>query len=61
MVPMFEPAAGTGAKVTTMSDDGFTVKVTQFYDGVNDDNIMRLDVLFGYAATYPELACKMVA
>ena len=61
MVPMFEPLSGTGAKVTQMSDDGFTVKVTQFYDGVNDNNLMRLDVLFGWAATYPELACKLVA
>jgi len=61
MVPMFQPLPNTGAKVTQMSDDGFTVKVTQFYDGVNDNNLMRLDVLFGWAATYPELACKVVA
>lgn len=61
MVPMHEPMAGTGAKVTQMSDDGFTVKVTQFYDGVNDNNLMRLDVLFGWATTYPELATKLVA
>lgn len=61
MVPMFEPIAGTGAKVTQMSDDGFSVKVTQFYDGVNDNNLMRLDVLFGWAATYPELATKVIA
>ena len=61
MVPMFEPMDGTGAKATTMSDDGFTVKVTQFYDGINDNNLMRLDVLFGWATTYPELACKIVA
>jgi hypothetical protein len=61
MVPMYEPASGTGAKVTQMSDDGFTVKVTQFYDGVQDNNIMRLDVLFGWACTYPELAVKVVA
>jgi len=61
MVPMFEPLPNTGAKVTQMSDDGFTVKVTQFYDSVNDNNLMRLDVLFGWAATYPELATKVVA
>lgn len=61
MVPMAQPDAGTGAKVTQMSDDGFSVKVTTFYDGVNDNNIMRLDVLFGFAAPYPELACKVVA
>jgi hypothetical protein len=58
---MSVPDAGTGAKVTQMSDDGFTVKVTSFYDGVNDNNIMRLDVLFGFAAPYPELAVKVVA
>lgn len=61
MVPMSVPDAGTGAKVTQMSDDGFTVKVTSFYDGVNDNNIMRLDVLFGWAAPYAELGCKVVA
>jgi hypothetical protein len=61
MVPMFEPVSGTGAKVTQMADDGFAVKVTQSYDPINDNNLMRLDVLFGWAATYPELACKVVA
>lgn len=59
MVPMEVPVAGV--KVTQMSDDGLTVKVTQGYDMVNDNNIMRLDVLFGWAATYPELACKLIA
>ena len=61
MVPMYEPAVGTGAKVTQMSDDGFTVKVTQYYDAVNDNNGIRLDILFGWAAPYPELACKVIA
>lgn len=58
MVPMFTPPAGTGAKVSQKTSDGFTVKVTDFYDGVNDNNIMRIDVLFGWCATYPELATK---
>lgn len=61
MVPMSEPTAGTGAKVSQMSDDGFTVKVTEAYDAINDNSIMRLDVLFAWAAPYPELACKVVA
>lgn len=56
MVPMVMPPAGTGAKATQMSDQGITVKVTEFYDGTNDNLIMRLDVLFGWAATYPELS-----
>jgi hypothetical protein len=59
MVPMFAPVSGKGVvDVAQETSDGFTIKVTQFYDGVNDNYIMRLDVLFGWAATYPELACK---
>lgn len=61
MVPMNQPSSGTGAKVTQLSDDGYTIKVTEVYDGVADNSIMRLDVLFGFAATYPELACKIAA
>lgn len=61
MVPMARPEEGSGAKVTQLSEDGFTVKVTKFYDGINDNGIWRLDVLFGWAATYPELAVKMIA
>lgn len=59
MVPMYAPTSGKGVvDVAQMTSDGFTIKVTQFYDGVNDNYIMRLDVLFGWAATYPELSCK---
>lgn len=59
MVPMFAPQAGKGViDVAQQESDGFNIKVTQFYDGVNDNYIMRLDVLFGWAATYPELAVK---
>lgn len=59
MVPMYAPASAGGAlDVSQQSSDGFTIKVTKFYDGANDNFVMRLDVLFGWAATYPELACK---
>lgn len=56
MVPMATPREGTGARCTQMTHKGFTVKVTDFYDGINDNNLMRVDVLFGWAATYPELS-----
>lgn len=57
MVPMWAPPGGKGViDVAQETYKGFTVKVTEFYDGVNDNSIMRLDVLFGWAATYPELA-----
>lgn len=59
MVPMWAPENGKGViGVHQETSDGFTVKVTEFYDGTNDASIMRLDVLFGWAATYPELSTK---
>jgi len=59
MVPMWAPPGGKGViDVAQESYKGFTLKVTEFYDGVNDNSIMRIDVLFGWAATYPELSVK---
>lgn len=59
MVPMWTPPGNKGVvDVSQLSEDGFTVKTTTFYDGVNDNYITRLDCLFGFAATYPELAVK---
>jgi len=57
MVPMEVPT-GLGVKCTQMSRNGFTVKVTDGYDFINDNTMMRIDVLYGWAATYPELASK---
>jgi hypothetical protein len=56
MVPMAQPMAAGGVDVSQMSNQGLTVKVTKYYDPINDYNGMRLDVLFGWAATYPELS-----
>ena len=59
MVPLWAPPGGKGViDVAQETHKGFTIKVTEFYDGVNDSSIMRLDVLFGWAATYPELSVK---
>lgn len=59
MVPMWAPPGGKGViDVAQESYKGFNIKVTEVYDGINDNSIMRLDVLFGWAATYPELAVK---
>lgn len=59
MVPLQSPPAGTGINSATASDDGFTVRVIDYYDGTNDLSNIRLDVLYGWAATYPELACRL--
>jgi len=59
MVPMWAPPGGKGViDVAQETYKGYTIKVTEFYDGTNDNSIMRLDVLFGWAATYPELSVK---
>jgi hypothetical protein len=55
---MYTPESGTGVKCTLMSDGGFTVKVTKGSDIINDSNIVRIDVLYGWCATYPELSVK---
>lgn len=59
MVPMFAPPSGKGnVSVSQQTEDGMTVKVTEYYDPINDTMGMRFDVLFGWAATYAELSCK---
>lgn len=61
-VPMWAPPGGKGViDVSQETYNGLTMKVTEFYDGINDNSIMRIDVLYGWAATYPELACKYAA
>lgn len=58
MVPMWSPPKTGVVDVAMETYNGFTLKVTKFYDGVNDNLLMRVDVLYGWAATYPELAVK---
>lgn len=57
MVPMWAPAGGKGVVDVTQAEyKGFRIKVTEFYDGMGDVSIMRLDVLYGWASPYPELS-----
>ncbi len=57
MVPMWAPAGGKGVvDVSQMEYKGFRLKVTEFYDGMADTSIMRIDVLYGWASPYPELS-----
>ena len=41
------------------SYDGLSVRVVKDYDITNDVDIIRLDVLYGTKAIYPELACRL--
>jgi len=40
--------------------EGLSIRVVKDYDITNDKEIIRLDVMFGTAAIYPELACRLV-
>lgn len=61
-VPLYMPAGGKGViDAAQESYKGMTMRVIEFYDGTNDNFVMRLDVLYGWAATYPELAVKLAA
>ena len=41
------------------SDDGLSVRVVKDYDIGTDEDIIRVDVLFGWKDIYPELGCRL--
>jgi hypothetical protein len=57
VVPMERPQGAT--KVITESYKGLTVRMIPYYDGTNDVDNYRLDVLYGVAATDPRLAVRV--
>ncbi|MCU0873152.1 MAG: hypothetical protein MUE50_12505 [Pirellulaceae bacterium] len=42
------------------SHNGLSVRVVKDYDITNDVDIIRLDILYGVKAIYPDLACRLV-
>lgn len=61
-VPLYAPPGGKGViDVAQESYKGINLRVIETYDAINDNHLMRFDILFGWAATYPELAVKAVA
>ena len=41
-------------------DSGLSIRLVRAYDINNDTFPVRLDVLYGWKAVYPELACRIV-
>ena len=41
------------------SQNGFSMRVVKYYDGEMDEDRIRLDVLYGVKAIYPDLACRL--
>jgi hypothetical protein len=42
------------------SHNGLSIRVVKDYDIANDVDIIRLDILYGVKAIYPDLACRLV-
>lgn len=41
------------------SDDGISIRIIKDYDIVNDEDVIRLDVMYGWEAIYPDLASRL--
>lgn len=59
MVPLEMPA-GNDFKAR-VSKNGFSIRVIKYYDGDNDQEKIRLDVLYGWKTIYPDLAVRLTA
>ncbi len=57
IVPMERPEGAV--KCSRMSHNGISVRVIPVYDGYNDNNLWRLDVLFGVQMIDGRLACRV--
>jgi hypothetical protein len=42
-----------------VTDDGISIRVVKDYDITNDEDIIRLDVLYGWKAIYPDIAVRL--
>jgi hypothetical protein len=58
MVPLEMPD-GAAFKARE-SHNGFSVRVVKDYDIAADTDIIRLDILYGRKAIYPDLACRLI-
>lgn len=42
-----------------VNDDGLSIRVLKDYDIINDEDVIRLDVLYGWKSIYPDLAVRI--
>ena len=53
------PLMDDALKCTTMTKDGFSLRVWQASDIRNDEMLMRIDILYGWKTLRPEWACRI--
>jgi len=58
MVPLEMPSGGVWG--TSMSDEGFAMRIVKQYDIDTDDEVCRIDILYGMKTVYPELAVRVM-
>jgi hypothetical protein len=54
------PIMDDAAKCVRRMQDGLSLRVWQASDIRNDEQLMRIDILYGFAALRPEWACRMI-
>lgn len=54
------PIMDDAAKCVRRMQDGLSMRVWQASDIRNDELLMRIDILYGFAALRPEWACRMI-
>ena len=60
-VPLEQPDGAAFTARETDSENGMSLRVVKDYDIENDLDIIRLDILYGIKAIYPELACRLTS
>jgi len=59
MVPMEIPSGVPDGKVGRETHNGLSVRLLPYYDGTNDYDNWRLDVLYTAFPIFPDLACRL--
>ena len=54
------PIMDDAAKCVRRAQDGLSLRVWQASDIRNDEQLMRIDALYGFAALRPEWACRLI-
>ena len=54
------PIMDDAAKCVRRNQDGLSLRVWQASDIRNDELLMRIDILYGFAALRPEWACRLI-
>jgi hypothetical protein len=54
------PIMDDASKCVRRVQDGLSMRVWQASDIRNDEQLMRIDILYGFAALRPEWACRMI-